>query len=211
MWTGQRITARHHIFAQKRHYPQDIKPSNILISIDTRNQYVPKIADFGLSKNITDADFSNITNSFGGGTLDYSSPEQLFGHPLRPNSDLWSFGVIVYEIFMGKKPFESDDITGSPEAKRRLVYQNIIQAIIPANVDQCPQPYNDVIRLCLIKDPTKRVKKGDDIIAFLKIPSLFLYPMKILLMMKPLCFLRWKKMEKILTPLLFSEIKQKKY
>jgi serine/threonine protein kinase/formylglycine-generating enzyme required for sulfatase activity len=149
---------------------RDIKPSNILISIDTRNQYVPKIADFGLSKNISDADFSNITNSFGGGTLDYSSPEQLFGHPLRPNSDLWSFGVIVYEIFMGKKPFESDDVTGSPEAKRRMVYQNIIQAILPANVDQCPHPYNDVIRLCLIKDSTKRVKKGDDIIAFLKNP-----------------------------------------
>jgi len=149
---------------------RDIKPSNILISIDTRNQYVPKIADFGLSKNISDADFSNITNSFGGGTLDYSSPEQLFGHPLRPNSDLWSFGVIVYEIFMGKKPFESDDITGSPEAKRRMVYQNIIQAILPANVDLCPHPYNDVIRLCLIKDSTKRVKKGDDIIAFLKNP-----------------------------------------
>jgi serine/threonine protein kinase/formylglycine-generating enzyme required for sulfatase activity len=149
---------------------RDIKPSNILISIDTRNQYVPKIADFGLSKNISDADFSNITNSFGGGTLDYSSPEQLFGHPLRPNSDLWSFGVIVYEIFMGKKPFESDDINSNPEAKRRMVYQNIIQAILPANVDQCPHPYNDVIRLCLIKDATKRVKKGDDIIAFLKNP-----------------------------------------
>ena len=149
---------------------RDIKPSNILISIDTRHQYVPKIADFGLSKNISDTDFSNITNSFGGGTLDYSSPEQLFGNPLRPNADLWSFGVIVYEIFMMKRPFDSDDTTGSPEAKRRKVYQNIIQAVLPSNLDQCPAPYNDIIRLCLIKDPSKRVKKGDDLIEFLKNP-----------------------------------------
>lgn len=149
---------------------RDIKPSNILISIDTRNQYVPKIADFGLSKNISDTDFSNITNSFGGGTLDYSSPEQLFGQPLRPNADLWSLGVIVYEIFMARKPFDAGEMTGSPEAKRRKVYQNIIQAVLPNNVDQCPVPYNDIIRLCLIKDSSKRVKKGEDLIEFLKNP-----------------------------------------
>jgi serine/threonine protein kinase len=149
---------------------RDIKPSNILISIDTRHQYVPKIADFGLSKNISDTDFSNITNSFGGGTLDYSSPEQLFGNSLRPNTDLWSFGVIVYEIFMMKRPFDADDATGSPEAKRRKVYQKIVQAVLPANVDLCPAPYNDIIRLCLIKDPSKRVKKGEDLIEFLKNP-----------------------------------------
>ncbi|MBL0026894.1 MAG: protein kinase [Saprospiraceae bacterium] len=149
---------------------RDIKPSNILISIDTRNQYVPKIADFGLSKNISDTDFSNITNSFGGGTLDYSSPEQLFGQPLRPNADLWSLGIIVYEIFMARKPFDAGEMTGSPEAKRRKVYQNIIQAVLPDNVDQCPAPYNDIIRLCLIKDPSKRVKKGEDLIEFLKNP-----------------------------------------
>jgi serine/threonine protein kinase/formylglycine-generating enzyme required for sulfatase activity len=150
---------------------RDIKPSNILISIDTRSQYVPKIADFGLSKHMGDADYSNITNSFGGGTLDYSSPEQLYGHPLRPNSDLWSFGVIVYEIFTNKKPFDSDEVTGSPEAKRRIIYQNIVNSKIPADINLVPNPYDDIVRLCLISDPSKRVKKGDDLIDFLKNPT----------------------------------------
>ena len=155
---------------------RDIKPSNILMALDSRGNYIPKIADFGLSKSIYESDLSNITNSFGGGTLDYSSPEQLYGHPLRPNTDLWSFGVITYEVFTGKKPFSSEDISGSPEAKRRDIYQKIVHAHLPADIDDCPVPYGDVIRLCLIKDPKQRVKKGEDLIAFLKNPVPLIIP-----------------------------------
>jgi len=146
------------------------------MALDSRGNYIPKIADFGLSKSIYESDLSNITNSFGGGTLDYSSPEQLYGHPLRPNTDLWSFGVITYEVLSGKKPFSSDDISGNPEAKRRAIYQKIVHALLPADVNDCPVPYGDVIRLCLIKDPKQRVKKGEDLIEFLKNPTPLLIP-----------------------------------
>ena len=81
---------------------RDLKPSNILV-VDRRGQIIPKITDFGLSKQAeSDGKASRFTNSFAGGTLQYSSPEQLKGLPLKLNTDLWSFGAIAYEIFTVK-------------------------------------------------------------------------------------------------------------
>ena len=77
---------------------RDLKPSNILV-VDRQGQLIPKITDFGLSKQAgPDSKGSRFTNSFAGGTLQYSSPEQLKGVPLKLNTDLWSFGAIAYEI-----------------------------------------------------------------------------------------------------------------
>src|SRR5690606_22316719 len=105
---------------------RDLKPSNILIEIDRSDNYVPKITDFGLSKLLGNEDASLISNSFAGGTLDYSSPEQLHGYKLKYNSDLWSFGVIAYDVLTGEKPFSISDFSGSPDLKRKLILQNII-------------------------------------------------------------------------------------
>ena len=68
---------------------RDLKPSNILV-VDRRGEIIPKITDFGLSKQAEgDGKASRFTNSFAGGTLQYSSPEQLKGLPLKLNTDLW--------------------------------------------------------------------------------------------------------------------------
>lgn len=131
---------------------RDLKPSNILISKDIKGSFIPKIADFGLSKIADENELTSISNSFAGGTLEYSPPEQLYGHKLSFNSDLWSFGVIAFEILTGKKPFTSDDFTGSAEAKRSVIYHKIINAEIPATMDLCPTPFDQVIRRCLVKD-----------------------------------------------------------
>lgn len=142
---------------------RDIKPSNILIS-ERGGRYRPKIADFGLSKLVSSHDLDAITNSFGGGTLEYSSPEQLLGQDLRLNADLWSAGVIAYEMLIGNIPFISNDITGSAEAKRRIIYQNIVNAPIHPNISKCPEPYNQIISACLEKDPKNRVQSYQDIL-----------------------------------------------
>ena len=131
---------------------RDLKPSNILISKDIKGSFIPKIADFGLSKIADENELTSISNSFAGGTLEYSPPEQLYGHKLSFNSDLWSFGVIAFEILTGKKPFTSDDFTGSAEAKRSVIYHKIINAEIPATMDLCPAPFDQVVRRCLVKD-----------------------------------------------------------
>jgi len=61
---------------------RDIKPSNILIS-SYQERLTPKITDFGLSKLTTSSEMSAISNSFGGGTFEYSAPEQLAGKQLK--------------------------------------------------------------------------------------------------------------------------------
>jgi len=149
---------------------RDIKPSNILIS-KRKGIYTPKIADFGLSKIVNAQEMDAFTNSFGGGTLEYSSPEQLLGEKLRYNADLWAIGIIAYELLTGTIPFSAKDISGSAEAKRKIIYQNIVNAPIPSLVDSCPAPFNEIIRQCLIKDPKKRVQTADELLLLLSLEN----------------------------------------
>jgi len=142
---------------------RDLKPSNILIS-ERKGHFTPKIADFGLAKYTNDGDLSAVTNSFGGGTLEYSSPEQLLGEPLRDNTDIWAIGVIAYELFVGHIPFVASDASSRPEVKRRAISQNIVNAPIPPEIENCPNPYRDIITKCLIKDPEKRIKSAGEIL-----------------------------------------------
>ncbi len=150
---------------------RDLKPSNILISKDFHGNFIPKIADFGLSKIIDDEYSLMLSNSFQGGTLEYSPPEQLYGKKLGYNADLWSFGVICFEILTNKKPFASDDVSGSVEAKRTSIYKNIVSADISEAIEECPYPYDQIIKKCLVKDPQVRVKKGQDLVEFLRNPE----------------------------------------
>ncbi|MEZ4915059.1 MAG: bifunctional serine/threonine-protein kinase/formylglycine-generating enzyme family protein [Chitinophagales bacterium] len=135
---------------------RDLKPANILIH-QQGNNYFPLIADFGLSK-LAQSEGSRISNSFGGGTLEYSAPEQLLGKNLRYNADLWALGVIVYEIFTGKRPFVTSDTNSSAEAKRQEIFNKIVNAPLPKEVENLPAPYNIFVANCLEKDPEKRAK-----------------------------------------------------
>ncbi len=150
---------------------RDLKPSNILISEDHEGHYIPKIADFGLSKIIDDDAGLLISNSFQGGTLEYSPPEQLFGKHLSYNADLWSYGVICYEVLTSKRLFLEGNLSGSIDAKRASIYKNIVSLDISDRIKECPYPYDQLIELCLIKDPDQRAKTGADLISFLRSPS----------------------------------------
>jgi serine/threonine protein kinase len=74
---------------------RDLKPGNILV-FKRGEKVIPVITDFGLSKQTEKEGQSRFSNSFGGGTLKYSSPEQLKAEKLRLNTDLWAYGVIVH-------------------------------------------------------------------------------------------------------------------
>ena len=135
---------------------RDLKPANILIH-QQGNNYFPLIADFGLSK-LSQSEGSRISNSFGGGTLEYSAPEQLLGKTLRYNADLWALGVIVYELFTGKRPFVTDNTNSSAEAKRQEIFNKIVNAPLPKDVENLPTPFNTFVANCLEKDPEIRAK-----------------------------------------------------
>ena len=110
---------------------RDMKPSNILIhnrTLQGKKEYIPKITDFGLSKKANTDKNTHFTNSFAAGTYAYSSPEQLKGEVLRFNTDIYSYGTIVYEIFTGKTMFNIEKNTsGSSAIDVKEILDNILK------------------------------------------------------------------------------------
>ena len=149
---------------------RDLKPSNILI-VKKRDTIIPKITDFGLSKKADPDDKSKFTNSFGGGTLEYSSPEQLKGEKLRFNTDLWAFGVIAYQIFTGKKLFaiKAKNNTGSYDSERKLV-ELVNKKDLSENIKEIPAKWQKTLSQCLERNPAERIKTVAAIFELLEVP-----------------------------------------
>jgi formylglycine-generating enzyme required for sulfatase activity/serine/threonine protein kinase len=138
---------------------RDLKPGNILI-VKHGDKIIPVITDFGLSKNAEMEGQSRFSNSFGGGTLKYSSPEQLKAEKLRLNTDLWAYGVIVHEIFTGKNLFMAQNITGASAEAEKEIYEQIIGVDISSMINELPGKWQEVVKQCLVRDGAKRIKSG---------------------------------------------------
>src|ERR687894_717018 len=84
---------------------RDVKPGNVLL---TRDGGV-KVADFGIARALSDSSDQNLTKTGSVmGTATYFSPEQARGAPVDPRSDLYSLGVVLYEMTTGHPPFSGD-------------------------------------------------------------------------------------------------------
>jgi len=141
---------------------RDLKSANILIAGGYQGEFVPKIADFGLSKQFTQNENSYFSNSFAGGSLLYVAPEQLEGKELRKNVDLWSLGVVLFELFVGETPFRANVDDGSETARAEII-SKIRNASIPSSISNIPSPWQDVIKVCLVTNPSNRVKSVEEI------------------------------------------------
>ncbi|MCC4116724.1 serine/threonine-protein kinase [Aromatoleum toluclasticum] len=130
---------------------RDIKPANILVD----DQDNVKITDFGLALNISKKVESDSTFIMGVGSPAYMSPEQIKGYPLNQKTDLYSLGVVLFNLLTGRLPFRASN-------PAQLIYK-IINAD-PPRVSQLnpelPEQIDAVIRKALEKDLYSRYKNG---------------------------------------------------
>ena len=133
---------------------RDVKPGNIMLSGDT---HTVKVADFGICR-IDDSDATQQTQVGNVlGTPHYMSPEQVLGQKVDARSDLFSAGVVLYQLLTGALPFEGDTLIS-------VAYK--ITKAEPAPIDKVrpdlPHSLRRIIERALKKQPEKRFQTGEE-------------------------------------------------
>ncbi|MFH1368364.1 MAG: CHASE2 domain-containing protein [Elusimicrobiota bacterium] len=137
-------------------YHRDIKPANIMLLKDGSL----RITDFGIARIASSSKTATGTVL---GTPSYMSPEQLSGKKVDGRSDLFSYGVMLYEFLTGVKPFEGESIAQLLYKIGNEKHPNPKE--INPNIADC---FIAVIDKCLEKDPDNRYQRGAEIVAALK-------------------------------------------
>jgi len=132
---------------------RDIKPENIHILPSG----IIKLTDFGIARITFEPSLTNEGEVFG--TPSYMSPEQIKGLPLDGRSDLFSLGVVMYEMLSGKKPFTGD----SPVS---ITYNILSQE--PEPIPGLPLPLWEIIKKALEKNPANRFRDAEEMLNALK-------------------------------------------
>jgi serine/threonine-protein kinase len=127
---------------------RDIKPANILIANDGR----VKVADFGIARALNSANEQDLTQAGAVmGTATYFSPEQAQGAQPDPRSDLYSLGIVLYEMVGGRPPFIGDNPVG-------IAYKQVHETPQPLNqlTPNVPRPFEAIVAKLLAKNPAVR-------------------------------------------------------
>ena len=126
---------------------RDIKPGNVMVT----DAGQVKVMDFGIARAVSDSSSTVAETTQILGTAAYFSPEQAKGEPVDARADVYSTGVVLYELLTGRQPFRGD----SPVA---VAYQHVSEAPVPPSEvnDTVPRALDTVALRALAKDPFQR-------------------------------------------------------
>jgi serine/threonine protein kinase len=130
---------------------RDIKPANIMMTPD----WTPKVLDFGFATLAARPVLKK--GSAANATHCYLSPEQIRNEEADPRSDIWSLGVVLYEMLTGKRPFDAAD---AGELRYKILNSPSPRPSV-ANSD-VPDEIDEVVIKALRKDPRERYQKADE-------------------------------------------------
>lgn len=136
---------------------RDIKPGNLMILHPCTPQEKVKLMDFGLAKMssllyIGADDLVNSLTPSASGTPEYIAPEQACGHDIDARGDLYSVGVVLYEMLTGRRPFEHT----SADALLRAHAGETPPTFAERGIRHVPLAVEEVVRDCLAKHPDQR-------------------------------------------------------
>ena len=136
---------------------RDVKTDNIMLTKEGR----AKITDFGLAKLRGSIVHTKTGSALG--TVPYMSPEQIRGEEVDYRSDIFSFGIVLYEITTGRLPFRGDH-------EAAISYSIVNEAPIPVKTlrPDIPSSLESVIYRCLEKDKDKRFSTMDEVVGILQ-------------------------------------------
>ena len=133
---------------------RDLKPANVLIN----NEGLLKIVDFGVAAAQSQGDTQLTKTGYVIGSPKYMAPEQILGKKVDERADIYSLGVILYELFTGIPPYSRGD-------HMSVMYQHVQgKAKPPIEINKAlPQPLNDVVVACMSLDKAKRPQSMDEL------------------------------------------------
>ncbi|MBD2663551.1 serine/threonine protein kinase [Richelia sinica] len=146
---------------------RDIKPENIFINENSKNSETVKILDFGIAKFLTESSGMTLTESFVG-SLPYCSPEHMEGQlHLDVRSDIYSLGLIMFEMITGKHPFHTTSRSfGTWYQLHRFQNPPKFTQVNPQV--KVPQKLEELVMWCLAKDVSDRPQSIKAVLEVLK-------------------------------------------
>ena len=149
---------------------RDLKPQNVMLCRDSGGREIAKLLDFGIAKTFEGEEASALTSTGAVlGTPHYMSPEQAAGRVVDSRSDLYSLGIILYEMLVGQAPFHDTSVAS-------VLYKHVFEAPTPpsqSHPDLAISPALERIAMrCLEKEPARRYASAQELLAELQASGL---------------------------------------